>query len=555
MQKIIGLDIGSYSIKAVEIINSFKSYEITNFYEKVIPIRDDMTKEELLPVCMEELFRENNLEADRIVTAMPGQFISSRIIPFNFSDPRKIANAIMYEVEDAVPFNLDEMIVEHQILGSQGDKTMALAVMTRKNFLASFLDYLSRINIDPKLIDIDSLSFYNLAAHLNHEPDEVFGIVDVGHEKTSVCLVEGDILRMFRTINLGGRYITEFLARDLEVDFEKAQEIKHRIGAVTWEESPDAMGLTDEEKKIAERVGVAANGFAKELSRTLYAFKIWDKKPLTKVYLSGGTTKLRGIENYLEDQLGVAVEKIDLVNADLEMDKKFSDQMEIIPQGVAIGLRAVSGAKRHSTINLRKGEFAYSQDYEAILKATSTFFKWVSAGIGVLLISYFLQFFFYNTQISKLQDRFRSSYLKIDPSQKARVAKMKNFSGLRKYAINNMQKKINNNKIAIDEFAASISGSGALLALKDISQSISPDIKVDITMYDYVENQDLTGKITLKGETDGYGSVSKIKEALTGVAGMENVTEKSGSKPGSDGKIIEFTVDADYVPEVLGAKS
>ena len=90
MQKIIGLDIGSYSIKAVEIINSFKSYEITNFYEKVIPVSEDKTKEELLPICMEELFRENNLEADRIVTAMPGQFISSRIIPFNFSDPRKL---------------------------------------------------------------------------------------------------------------------------------------------------------------------------------------------------------------------------------------------------------------------------------------------------------------------------------------------------------------------------------------------------------------------------------------------------------------------------------
>ena len=213
MQKIIGLDIGSYSIKAVEIINSFKSYEISNFYEKVIPVSEDKTKEELLPVCMEELFEENNLKADRIITAMPGQFISSRIVPFNFSDPRKIANAIVYAVEDMVPFNLDDMIVEHQILGTQGDKTLVLAVMTRKNFLASFLDYLSRIKIDPKLIDIDSLSFYNLAAHLDHTPDEVYGLVDIGHEKTSVCLVEGGILKMFRTINLGGKYITEFFQR------------------------------------------------------------------------------------------------------------------------------------------------------------------------------------------------------------------------------------------------------------------------------------------------------------------------------------------------------
>lgn len=553
MQKIIGLDIGSYSIKALEIINSFKSYEITNFYEKVIPTNTDLPREELLPQCMEELFRENNLQADRIVTAMPGQFISSRIIPFNFSDPRKIANAVMYEVEDIVPFNLDEMIVEHQILGSQDDKTMVLAVMTRKNFLASFLDYLERIHIDPKLIDIDSLSFYNLAPHILHGEDEVYGLIDIGHEKTSVCLVEGDILRMFRTINIGGRYITEFLSRDMEVSFEKAQEIKHRVGAVSWEDSEDKMGLSEEDLYCAQRIGVAANGFAKELSRTLYAFKIWDKKPLSKIYISGGTSKLRGIEAYLEDQLGVTVVKNNLIESDLKMEESLSKYIEILPQGVAIGLRAVSGAKRHSTINLRKGEFAYSQDYEAILKFSSSFFNWVALGLAVLMVSYFLQFFFYNNQTTKLQERFKATYVKFDPTQKATVNKSKNFASLRKNAINKMQQTINDNRFAVDEFTASISGSSAVIALKELSESISTDIKVDVTLYDYVENPDKDGKITLKGETEGYGSVSKIKEALEALPQFEEVVEKSGSKPGSDGKVIEFTITALYVsPAGLG---
>ncbi len=80
MQRVIGLDIGSYSIKAVEIVNTFKSYEITNFYENVIPRIDGIGIESLAPSCMEQLFVENNLKADRIVTAMPGQFISSRVL-------------------------------------------------------------------------------------------------------------------------------------------------------------------------------------------------------------------------------------------------------------------------------------------------------------------------------------------------------------------------------------------------------------------------------------------------------------------------------------------
>ena len=140
MQKVIGLDIGSYSIKAVEIINSFKSYQIKNFYELEMPYRDDVEKNVVLAQCLEQLFQENNLQADRILTAMPGQYISSRIVPVGFSDPRKISMAVMSEVEDAVPFNMDEMIVDHQILGTGADgRTIVMVVMTRKSFLKSFL--------------------------------------------------------------------------------------------------------------------------------------------------------------------------------------------------------------------------------------------------------------------------------------------------------------------------------------------------------------------------------------------------------------------------------
>ena len=53
--------------------------------------------------------------------------------------------------------------------------------------------------------------------------------MDIGNEKTTVCIVRNGLLRMFRSINLGGRYITDFLASDLQVDFAEAQRIKHHV--------------------------------------------------------------------------------------------------------------------------------------------------------------------------------------------------------------------------------------------------------------------------------------------------------------------------------------
>ncbi|MCX6123706.1 MAG: pilus assembly protein PilM, partial [Proteobacteria bacterium] len=134
----------------------------------------------------------------------PGQYISSRIIPLPFSDARKVDMAVLAEVEDAVPFNLDDMIIDHQILGQVQGKTLAMVVMTRKNFLRGFLEHLKRVKIDPKVVDVDSLSFYNLAPYLRLGAEDCVAMVDIGHEKTSICIVQNGLLKMFRSINMGG---------------------------------------------------------------------------------------------------------------------------------------------------------------------------------------------------------------------------------------------------------------------------------------------------------------------------------------------------------------
>ena len=387
MQRIIGLDIGSYSIKAVEIVNTFKSYEIANFYENIIPHVDELDPDVVIPACMEQLFQENNLKADRIITAMPGQYISSRVMSFNFADPRKIEAAIMSELEDAVPFNMDDMIIDHQVLGTMNGMTVALAVLTRKNFLRSFLEHLQRINIDPKLVDVDSLAFYKLAPYIEAAPGECCALIDVGHEKTSLCIVQDGVLRMFRSINLGGRYLTEFLARDLETNFSEAQRVKHRVSRVLCDQDSGA-DLSGDDKMVAERMTLAANAIVKELGRTFYAFKTWEKTPLSRLYVSGGTSRIKNFDIYLQEQLEIPAEPNRIDKTDLQINPDLAKHMAIMPQSIAIGMRAVGSAKRHSQINLRQGEFAFVQNYESILKSSAVAFRVVAAAIVLMCVSY-----------------------------------------------------------------------------------------------------------------------------------------------------------------------
>ena len=547
MQRVIGLDIGSYSVKAVEIVNTFKSYDIANFYENVIPQIDEVPPDAIIPASMEQLFKENNLEADRIITAMPGQYISSRILSFNFSDAKKIETAIYAEIEDIVPFNLDQMIIDHQILGEVGGKTIALVAMTRKNFLKSFLEHLQRLEIDPKLIDIDSLSFYNLTPYICKDTEKVTAVVDIGHEKTSVCIVSNGILRMFRSINLGGKYISEFLARDMEVDFNQAQLFKHRVSQVFCE-NDQGQSLSEEDYAIAERITLAANTLVKELGRTLYAFKTSGEEPVSTVYLSGGTSRTRNLNRYLEDQLELEVKMNRLDETELKISPHLHDHMIIMPQSVSIGMRAVTAVKRHTQINLRRGEFAFVQDYESVLKYTSNIFKVMALALIILCASYGVKYFFYNQQINRIKDRYQKELVTAFPDLKKKYRnKNVSFDRLQRDTKKKFGGLLQSMTASTDNFIKLHATSGSLLVLKAISEKLPKDLELNVTLYQFNANDRGGGRLMLKGETNGYDAVAKTLENLKQVRVLSDVKEKSSqAKPGTDGKIIEFTFQANY---------
>ncbi|MCX6118995.1 MAG: pilus assembly protein PilM [Proteobacteria bacterium] len=550
MQKIIGLNIGSYSIKAVEIVNTLKSYEITNFYEVVIPYSADVEPDILIPQTMEKLFLENDLHADRVLTAMPGQYISSRIIPLPFSDPRKVDMAVISEVEDAVPFNLDDMIVDHQILGTVGDKTLAMVVMTRKNFLKGFLEHLQRVKIDPKVVDVDSLSFYNLAPYLRLDPLDCVAMVDIGHEKTSMCIVQNGVLKMFRSINMGGAFLTEFLARDLETTVYEAQEVKHRVSRLICETDPGA-DLKHDDRIIAERMTLATNAIVKELGRTLYAYKTWDKGKISKILLSGGTSKIRNMDAYLAEQLSMEVYINRLDQSDLKIDTILQEKLLVMPQSVAIGMRAVVGGRKHSQINLRKGEFAYVQNYEQLARGGKIVAKILGIALVLLVVSYAFRSILYNKQIANLEKEYQKEFSGMQGALKKKPAPNTAFAKLRADVKTQLTKDIGSKRDAVQQFLSATSTSPALLALSDLSSGIPKTVKIDIVQFAFTQLPSTSnGKLVIKGETDGYSSVESIKESIKKIKTITDLEEKqSGGKPGSDNKIIEFTFNAIYKPE------
>jgi hypothetical protein len=226
-----------------------------------------------------------------------------------------------------------------------------------------------------------------------------------------------------------------------------------------------------------------------------------------------------------------------------------------MPQSVAIGMRSVVSTKKHSQINLRKGEFAYVQNYAQIMRVGKIAAQVLGVAIFLLIASYGFRSFLYNKQMVELEKEYQKEYQNVGLSRRKSQGKME-FQKFRNEAKTSIQKEIASRKEAVDGFMATSGTSAGLLALQDVSLAIPKTVKIDVTQFIFSGSPGQAGgRLVLKAETDGYSSVEAIKEALKKAPTFTEMEEKqSGGKPGSDNKIIEFSLSMTYKPTGLGHK-
>ncbi len=539
MQKIVALDIGSYSIKALEIINTFKTHQFQNFYELKVPEHSEEEDTEVLSQALETLFKTNNLNADQIVTAMPGQYISYRILPFNYNDPKKIELTIEPTLEDIVPFNLEDMIISHQILGDGSDKNKSnvLAVMTRKNYISNFLTNLKKVNIDPKFIDVDSISLFNLNNIITHPDDECYGILDLGHLKSSLCIILKHELKMFRTIYLGGKFLTEFLATELGVSYQKAEEIKHTTEAILPNANIGTNPSSNSNNSLAsEHLMAGFDNIINELVRTMYAFKQICKIPVTKFFISGGTSKIKNIDQYLSNFLNIPIIPLNVLRPGLDNTPMLNRHKNFIPQGVAIGLKSVGVGHYISKINLRKDEFAYSQNYDKILEKIGLFAKIATIIILVLGLNYGIKYFMFSQKINLINKKIKGYVRQAFPERIRRLSRYKSNMFNQK-SVSLFKEQIQNKKDAQIEMQKNLSANTTLEILDILSKYISEEVKIDTQRLKIINGS----FIELKGDTTSFEAASQITNLLKRSNRFETVKEISqDKKPGTE-KII-FTL-------------
>lgn len=272
-----------------------------------------------------------------------------------FEEKAQVLSVLPHLLMDRLPVAQDEIVWDFQTYpaaDAEAEGAHAIVGYAQNTDVEETLERLSEVGVDPAILGIPELFLAQYGVHANGGPQqEPVAFVDLGHETTRVVVVRGWDVVLARTIGAGGRQITEALAETFAQPFEEAEQTKHQYAAILDE----GAAPNPQMQRLSETVQQGLRPVVRDLRRTFQGLFARRRIELDRVLICGGTSQIKNIEKYLSNELGIAVRRLTVAGTGLIEP---ADQA-VAPMALAAGLVQQSEAARSRVVNLRTGRFAY----------------------------------------------------------------------------------------------------------------------------------------------------------------------------------------------------
>jgi len=510
MASIIGIDIGSWTIKATVLQGGFNRFEVDGQYTKKVSAQDGVppsleARYAALQALLEDVYSE---ETAQFGTTFPVDHASLRLVNMPFTDKNQIAQTLAFEVEGLVPYDLDDMILQHRIVSSDATGSAVLASLTPKDRLGAMLEQLGALGADPKscVIDGDLLGIYG-----NHGTTAV---IDIGHMRTIVTVAQDGETVFSRGISQGGWHLTQALASHAGLTFEEAEQRKHAAQLSTtasaqWDDDEqtqiDAIPPSRATVSDGQILRNALNPILAAIRTTLISYEDDSKTEIESVLITGGTVQMTGLINMLKAELGVPVEVISSGgNGVHSLSSACADR--------------TAGTKGGHAMELRNGDFKFRGDL-----ANMRMVALGSAAAIMLLGLIGLGTFIFNHQATKAQmvaidEQIAEVVASAYPEGEAPTSFETPDD-----AILALQERTVETTALIDLLGSVVSGKPpTITALSQLSNALPEPSAARIDVSDLTVND---SSINMKAETDGYDAAATIETSL-----QANTTFKQARK-------------------------
>ena len=297
-----GLDIGTSSIKVVELVPSKGGYALKSHAMVTLP-RDTISEGSIRePSVVSDAIREcvskAGISATAAVISVSGRDSIVKRVPLPKVTPKELEEAIRLEAEHHIPFAIDEVFLDYQVVGETANSMSVVLVATKKVKVLEYVAAVEDAGFDAMVVDLDAFAMQN-QYELNAPDDgnEAIALVDIGAAVMKTNVIHGGGSIFARDVPFGGNNYTDAIAQGLGIPLDKAEAAKQgqEVG-VDWDDLVPAIESVSRELSL-------------EIQRTFdYFASTPESERIGKIVLSGGCAKLAGLEDFLASSWGVPVE-------------------------------------------------------------------------------------------------------------------------------------------------------------------------------------------------------------------------------------------------------
>ena len=310
---LIGLDIGSSSIKVISLKKSKKGYELVNFGIAPLPpqtiVDRALMNSGAVVDGIRRLIQSQMIKVKDCAISISGHSVIIKKISLPQMTKSELENSIQWEAEQYIPFDINDVNVDIQILnptGSEQGQMDVLLVAGKKDMIYDYAAVVSEAGLNPICVDVDAFAVQN-ALEINYglPSDETIALVNIGGSVTNIVVVADRLTTFTRDITIGGIQFTEEVQKQLSLSYEEAEDLK--LGG---EPGVDADSVIPQEvERVIQEVG---ESLASEVRRSLEFFSATNQdSEISKLYLCGGTSKISSLHKILQSRVGIPVELMD----------------------------------------------------------------------------------------------------------------------------------------------------------------------------------------------------------------------------------------------------
>ncbi len=304
-KQLVGLDIGSSSVKAVELRRSGKEIELSKLgIEALAPeivVDGAIVDTGQVSNSIAKIFSECKIKTKNVATSVSGHSVIVKKLSLQPMTDEELEETVLLEAAQHIPFDIAEVNLDYQVLETPLDSPVmdVLLVAVKKDKILNYTNVVTLAGRTATVVDIDAFALQNVYEY-NYDPapDATVALLNLGASVMNINIIRGRTPLFTRDVSVGGNQYTDSLQKELDLGFDEAEILKTGM---------TLPGISEEARvPVLESVSEI---IVLEIQRTFDFFRASaGGEHIQKLYLAGGTARVHGLPDLMKQELGVPVE-------------------------------------------------------------------------------------------------------------------------------------------------------------------------------------------------------------------------------------------------------